>query len=247
MERDVINNQFYDELEEDWYQRQDHPIALLRAEHKVRTPWMLRLLTPRSRVLDIGCGAGLLSNVLAKHQHQVTGIDLSEKSLHIAQKYDDTSSVQYLQANAYSLPFSNGSFDAVCALDILEHVEEPQLLISEAARVLKPKGLFFFHTFNRTLRSYLLVIKGVEWCIDNAPKNMHVYPLFLKPKELEALCEQHKLTVLTFRGLRPCFTKSFWQILFTRRIAKDCSFRFCHSLATGYCGYARKRGRLSLY
>ena len=242
----MINNEFYDDLEEGWYTRNDHPVALLRAEHIVRTPWILSLLPPSSKILDIGCGAGLLSNVLAKNQHMVTGIDLSEKSLQTARKYDDTNSVTYLQANAYSLPFPDASFDSVCALDILEHVEEPHLLIAEASRILKPKGLFFFHTFNRTLRSYLMVIKGVEWCVRNTPKNMHVYPLFIKPRELEELCELHKLKILSIKGLRPRFSFSFWNLLFTNHISETFSFRFCNSLATGYCGYARKCGTLSL-
>jgi 2-polyprenyl-6-hydroxyphenyl methylase/3-demethylubiquinone-9 3-methyltransferase len=243
----VINNEFYDDLKEGWYTRNDHPVALLRAEHLARTPWILSLLSPSSKVLDIGCGAGFFSNVLAKNDHRVTGIDLSEKSLETARKYDETKKVTYLQGNAYSLPFPDASFDAVCALDILEHVEEPSLLIGEAARVLKPKGLFFFHTFNRTFRSYFMVIKGVEWRVSNTPRNMHVYPLFIKPKELEELCELHKLKVFSLKGLRPRFSFPFWRFLFKKDVAENFSFRFCNSLGTGYCGYARKRGTLTLH
>jgi 2-polyprenyl-6-hydroxyphenyl methylase/3-demethylubiquinone-9 3-methyltransferase len=239
-----INNQFYDELGEEWNHRFDHPIALLRAENKIRTPWVAKEIDQRlgrgKSVLDVGCGGGLLSNALAQEGHRVTGIDLSEPSLVVAQKNDPSGKVQYLKANAYSLPFEDRSFDAVCAMDVLEHVEEPRRLIAEAGRVLKPGGLFFFHTFNRNLLSYLLVIKGVEWFVRNAPTNMHVYPLFIRPQELSALCKEQNLQTIHWTGLQPSFSWPMMKMAFTRTVPKDFSFRFCKSLATGYCGIARK-------
>ena len=96
----MINNDFYEELREDWHERFDHPIALLRAENKIRAPWVAnelhkRFLKPVT-VLDIGCGGGFLSNHLATLRHQVTGIDLSPSSLEAACKNDVTKSVKYL-------------------------------------------------------------------------------------------------------------------------------------------------------
>lgn len=237
----TINNDFYDELGDDWYTSTDHPIALLRAENEVRVPWIIDEIGSNKSVLDIGCGAGFLTNALVKVGHQVTGIDVSEKSLEAARKRDTTEKVQYVKANAYALPFENESFDVVCAMDVLEHVEEPSLLIQEASRVLKPEGLFFFHTFNRNFLSYLVVIKGVDWCVPNAPKNMHVYPLFIKPKELKQFLYEKHLAVVNLQGFRPkIFTSSFLKMLFTRKIPNEFGFRFSKSLATGYCGYAKK-------
>ncbi len=241
-----INNDFYDELGIDWYSGENHPIALLRAENSVRIPWIAKNLPPASILLDIGCGGGLLTNALAKLGHTVTGIDISEKSLEVARAQDKTATVRYLTANAYSLPFPDNSFDAISAMDLLEHVESPHLVIAEAARVLKPKGLFFFHTFNRNLLSYLLIIKGVDWFVPNAPKNMHVYPLFIKPKELEEMCETYRLRISALHGFRPVFSPSLFKMALRKQIPADLSFRFCRSLKTGYCGYARKRGSLSL-
>ncbi len=243
----AINNDFYDTLGAGWYSENNHPIALLRAENAVRIPWVAKNLAPKSECLDIGCGGGLLTNALAKLGHTVTGIDLSEKSLEIARSRDETSSVRYLAASAYSLPFPDHSFDSVSAMDLLEHVENPRLVIKEASRVLKPKGIFFFHTFNRNLLSYLLIIKGVEWFVPNAPKNMHVYPLFIKPKELEEMCENSRLCISSIHGFRPIFSSALFKMAFLRRVPSDLSFRFCRSLKTGYCGYARKRGSLSLF
>jgi 2-polyprenyl-6-hydroxyphenyl methylase/3-demethylubiquinone-9 3-methyltransferase len=241
----LINNDFYETLNDGWHTAEDHPIALLRAENAVRTPWIAEEIEKRFNktvnVLDIGCGGGLLTNHLAKVGHDVTGIDISQSSIDIAKQYDDTKKVRYLRANAYELPFNNESFDVVCAMDILEHVENPAKLIQEASRVLKPGGIFFFHTFNRNLISKLLVIKGVDYFVKNAPKNMHVYHLFIKPIELQQLNQQSGLTVDTLVGLAPTiWHRAFWKLVFTRKVPKDFSFHFTKSLLTGYCGIATK-------
>lgn len=235
----MINNEFYNQLGDDWLHSMDHPVALLRAENAVRVPWILGEIGEKATVLDIGCGAGLLANPLAKAGHEVTGVDISVPSLRIARKNDETKQVVYLEANAYSLPFPDDSFNVVCAMDVLEHVEEPKRLIAEASRVLKKGGLFFFHTFNRNLWSYLLVIKGVDWFVPNAPPHMHVYPLFIKPRELDQWMNERQLQAMQWLGLQPSF-HSISRLLQKRSIPKDFSFRFCKSLRTGYCGKAKK-------
>ncbi len=245
MERTKVNNSFYEELKEKWHEERSHPIALLRAENAVRNPWILNtvesLLGKKTSILDIGCGGGLLTNCLAKAGHTVTGVDLSPSSLSIAKQYDKTGSVTYLQADATRIPLEGGCFDVVCAMDLLEHVENPSLVIQEASRLLKKGGLFFFHTFNRNWLSYLLVIKGVEWFVKNTPPNMHVYSLFIKPEELVAFCLQNHLHVESMQGLVPSFTvKSFCQMLIYKTVDKDFSFAFSSSLKTGYVGFARK-------
>lgn len=238
----LINNAFYDDLGRDWYEAHDHPVALLRAENALRTPWVIDSIShKKGKVLDIGCGAGLLTNALAKEGYNVTGIDLSESSLEMAQAFDSTKSVEYLYANAYSLPFQDNAYDAVCAMDVLEHVQHPEKLLQEASRVLRPGGQLFFHTFNRNPLSYVMIIKGVEWFVKNAPKNMHVYPLFLKPEELEKLCKGYNLDVVNWKGMRPKINGAFWKMLWTGVIDPDFSFIFTKNLATGYCGIAEKQ------
>lgn len=239
----LINNAFYETLADHWYTAYDHPIALLRAENQIRTPWILQEIEHKGpcRLLDIGCGAGLLTNAAALKGHTVYGIDLSEKSLEVAKKYDSTQTVSYQVADALHLPYDNESFDVVCAMDILEHVEDPERLIQEASRVLKLNGLFFFHTFNRNFLSYLLIIKGVEWFVRNAPPHMHVYSLFIRPNELKTFCERHHLLPEKWVGLRPKIrTKAFFKLLLTRIVPSDFRFRFSKDLSTGYCGIARK-------
>lgn len=240
-----INNAFYDDLHEMWYESNDHPIALLRAENALRNPWIEKVIEEKigktCSILDVGCGGGFLTNYLAKKGHQVFGIDLSEKSLEIAKTSDTTESIHYALASAYELPFPDESFDVVSAMDLLEHVEKPELVIKEASRVLKKGGLFFFHTFNRNWTSYFIVIKGVEWCFSNAPPNMHIYPLFLKPAELDEMCERNQMKVETFLGVRPDFSNaSFWKMVFRRKVDPHFRFRFTRSLKMGYSGYAQK-------
>lgn len=237
-----INNDFYEQLKEAWFTSNTHPIALLRAENRLRAPWIASLLREPSDVLDIGCGAGFLSNHLALQGHQVYGIDLSASSLEVAKTYDTTQSVTYIKADALALPFPDEQFDVVCAMDILEHVQSPDLLIQEASRVLKKGGRFFFHTFNRNRWSWLLVIKGVDWFVPNAPPRMHIYPLFLRPSELIAMGNQHNLLLSCLRGVAPCLaTRAFWRMVFLKRIEDDFRFRFTNSLNTGYCGYFTKK------
>jgi 2-polyprenyl-6-hydroxyphenyl methylase / 3-demethylubiquinone-9 3-methyltransferase len=239
-----INNAFYEDLGDAWYEDQIHPIALLRAENAARNPWILEriktLLGSSQDILDIGCGAGFLTNRLAMHGHRVTGVDLSMRSLEVAAKRDLTQSVRYMQLDAFALPFPDHSFDVVCAMDFLEHVEMPEHIIREAARLLRPKGLLFFHTFNRNWLSWLIVIKGVEWCVPNTPRNMHVYSYFIKPSELKNWCEKSGLMVQEMRGLSPRISSTeFWKSLLTRKVDQKLEFCFTSSLTTGYVGVAQ--------
>ena len=213
------------------------PVALLRAENRLRIPWIIsiieRELGKKVKALDVGCGAGFLCNSLAQQGHQTVGIDLSEESLKIAEKLDPTKTSLFQKASAYDLPFPNESFDVVCAMDVLEHVEKPQRLIQEASRTLKPNGLFFFHTFTRNPISKLIIIKGVEWFVQNTPPNMHVYPLFIKPKELKEMCQNHAIRVEKVLGCRPRINSAFFKMLKTKRVPENLSFTFCRNRLTG--------------
>src|SRR6201999_1216443 len=114
--------------------------------------------------------------------YRVTGLDASPESLVVAARHDETGSVRYERGDALALPYADASFDAVCAMDFLEHVEEPARVVAECSRVLRPGGLFFFHTFNRSFLAWLVVIKGVEWFVRNTPRDMHVLRLFIPPR-----------------------------------------------------------------
>lgn len=240
-----VNNDFYDTLGERWYTADDDPVALLRAESRLRSPWVAARLRQRfganARVLDIGCGAGFLTNYLAEQGFQVTGLDASTDSLQVAEHHDSTSSVRYLSGDALSLPFEDESFDAVCAMDFLEHVEDPERVIQEASRVLRPQGGFFFHTFNRNALAWLVVIKGVEWFVKNTPANLHVLRLFRTPNEVARMCTNSRLDIVELRGSRPVFaSRAFWQMLWSRVVPSHFEFRFTNSTWIAYTGLALK-------
>jgi len=239
-----VNNNFYEELEEKWYSDWSHPIALLRKENETRNPWILetveKILGPGKKILDIGCGGGFLTNALAQAGHDAVGVDLSNNSLKIAQAKDATQRALYIQADALRLPFPEKSFDVVCAMDLLEHVEQPAEVIREASRVLKEGGLFFFHTFNRNPLSWLFVIKGVEWWMPNTPRHLHIYRLFIKPQELTDWCRQGQIQIKEIQGLTPKFSLLFWKSFFRRAVDEKISFRFSTSLKMGYVGFGRK-------
>ncbi|HEU4408388.1 MAG TPA: bifunctional 2-polyprenyl-6-hydroxyphenol methylase/3-demethylubiquinol 3-O-methyltransferase UbiG [Polyangiaceae bacterium] len=243
-----MNYDIYDQLGERWYEDATTPFALLRAESRFRAPWVLKTLRAlgepsRCRVLDVGCGGGLLSNGLAREGFDVTGVDLSEPSLEVARRHDATGSVRYLKADAYALPFGDGSFDAVCALDFLEHVGDPARAVAEAGRVLRPGGLFFFYTFNRTLLSRLLVIEFVERIVKDVPPNLHLYSMFVKPEELRAMCDRAGIGVREVRGVRPdVLSSAFLRLLVSGRVPDSFRFEFTDSLAVAYLGYGVRAG-----
>jgi 2-polyprenyl-6-hydroxyphenyl methylase/3-demethylubiquinone-9 3-methyltransferase len=242
----AVDNSLYDRLGARWYDADDDPVALLRAEARQRNPWLLGDLARmfpwrRCRVLDVGCGAGFLTNELARRGHQVVGLDAAADSLEVAAAHDVTGDVNYVQGDARALPWPDGTFDAVCAMDLLEHVEEPGQVVEEAARVLAPGGRFYFHTFNRTWLAWLVVIKGVEWFVRNTPPHMHVLRLFVTPEELTATCEAVGLDVVELHGSRPRLGRGFLRMLATGRVGRDVDFTFTRSLQLGYTGVAVKR------
>jgi 2-polyprenyl-6-hydroxyphenyl methylase/3-demethylubiquinone-9 3-methyltransferase len=242
-----VNNRFYDELGERWYNDDEHIIALLRAESHLKLEYVRTILRSHqlgagARVLDIGCGAGFLSNELAVDGYDVTGVDQSAGSLLVAERHAPrTASVRYQTADAYRLPHPDASFEAVLMMDFLEHVDEPARAIAEASRVLRPQGLLIFYTFNRTLRAKFLAIEAVGFIARDCPKHFHVWHLFIKPEELRTMAAQAGLSVMGFQGLRPRFFQwPFWSSLLKRRVHPGFGFQFTPSLKLGYMGFALK-------
>jgi 2-polyprenyl-6-hydroxyphenyl methylase / 3-demethylubiquinone-9 3-methyltransferase len=241
-----VNNGIYNTYGERWYTARNDPVALLRAEARARNGWILSELAGRFRgkmlrILDVGCGAGFLCNELARKEYAITGLDFSLSSLEVARRHDSSGIVEYCAGDAYSLGLKANSFDAVCAMDFLEHVDHPELVIREIARVLKADGLFFFYTFNRTFLAWLVVIKGVEWFIRNTPPDMHLLRYFIKPGELKRMCRESGMEVLLCRGLAPkVFRPAFWKTVATGVVDDRFAFGFTRHTLMGYLGIARK-------
>lgn len=240
-----VNNDIYHALGERWYTAQDDPVALLRAESRMRNPWLAAEIqrafpTQPAHVLDVGCGAGFLANYLAARGLLVTGLDASAESLVVARRYDATGNVRYETGDAYQLPYPDAAFQTVCAMDFLEHVEQPARVVAECARVLKPGGLFFFATFNRNLIAWLVAIKGVEWFVKNTPPRLHQLRYFIKPAELRAMCATSGLRVTVLRGSAPKLNQAFWRMMLKGEVNDAFAFQFRRSTLTGYIGMAVK-------
>ena len=243
---EYVNNDYYEHLSDKWYTEHADPVALLRLESLTKNPWVLGIIQSfypdqSVQIVDIGCGGGFLSNALALAGHQVIGVDLSQSSLETAKRFDSTKQVTYLQADATSIPLNDNFYDVVCSMDMLEHVEDPAKVIAEASRLLRPGGIFFFHTFNRNFLSWLLVIKFMEWFMPHMPKNLHILRLFIPPRDLIQMMNQVGLVKLWMGGLSPnFFSKAFLWSLWNKRIHPDFKFSFVKSTSLGYIGYARK-------
>ncbi len=243
--RPLVNNDIYETLGERWYDADDDPVALSRAESRFRNPWIARTIDTRfpgraCAVLDVGCGAGFLANYLSSLGHLVTGLDVAEDSLRVAHAHDGSGKVDYRVGDALALPFGPAAFDVVCAMDVLDHVDAPALLVAEAARVLSPGGLFFFHTFNRNLLSWLVVIKGVEWFVKNTPAHLHVLHLFLTPEEISRACNAAGLEIVELFGTRPKLDLAFARMLKNGVVPRELAFRRTRSTRVTYSGFARK-------
>lgn len=235
-----INVDIYDSLGERWYTAEDDPVALLRAEHRARIPWILKYLKPNNDVLDLGCGGGLLTNQLAlSGTFSLFGVDQSEAALTTARRHIPNTAIStphYIVGQADQLPFSKHQFDVILAMDFLEHIENPEKIFKEVARILKPNGYFLTHTFNRGFLSKWLVIKAVERFIPNTPKDLHVYSMFIRPEEQNQWAKKHGLILKEQWGLNPKISlKQAQYILLKRRVSSDFSFQKSKKITTGYC------------
>ena len=181
----------------------------------LRLEWISRLSGGLSgkRVVDVGCGGGILSESLALAGAQVTGIDLAEKPLKVAKLHQLESGVQvdYRLIAAEDLAAAEPeSFDVVTCMEMLEHVPDPVSVMSACARMAKPDGWVFFSTLNRNPKSYLFAIVGAEYVLNMLPKGTHDWSKFIKPHELASFARQAGLESVELMGMtyNP-FTKAY--------------------------------------
>jgi 2-polyprenyl-6-hydroxyphenyl methylase/3-demethylubiquinone-9 3-methyltransferase len=165
-------------------------------------------------VLDVGCGGGILSESMAVRGAQVTGIDLGDKALKVAQlhRLESGVAVDYRLVSVEELAEEHPeSFDVVTCMEMLEHVPDPAAVVGACARLVKPGGQVFFSTLNRNPKSYLLAVIGAEYVLNMLPKGTHDYRKFIKPSELSAWCRQAGLDVAGMTGMsyNP-LSKRYW-------------------------------------
>ena len=163
-----------------------------------------RVALAGAKVVDVGCGGGLVSEALAARGADVVGIDLSEKPLGVAKLHllESGLAVDYRLVAAEDLAAEMpGAFDAVSCLEMLEHVPDPAQTIRACATLVKPGGHVFFSTLNRTPKAWMLAVVGAEYVLGWLPRGTHDFTKFIKPSELSRWCRQAGLDVVEVTGM----------------------------------------------
>ena len=158
------------------------------------------------RVLDVGCGGGILADAMARKGADVLGIDLASKALKVAQLHAleaQTQGVSYQKISAEALAEEQpGRFDVVTCMEMLEHVPDPSSIVKACATLVKPGGHVFFSTINRNVKSFLFGIVGAEYVLNLLPRGTHEYVKLIKPSELASYCRSEKLSLQEIKGMQ---------------------------------------------
>lgn len=158
----------------------------------------------KRHILDVGCGGGILAESMAARGAVVTGIDLADKPLKVAELHliETGQNVTYRNISAEDLAREQpASFDAVTCMEMLEHVPDPAAIVAACAALVKPGGPVFFSTINRNPKSYLFAVIGAEYILQLLPRGTHDYARFIKPSELAAMCRRAQLDVRGLTGM----------------------------------------------
>jgi 2-polyprenyl-6-hydroxyphenyl methylase/3-demethylubiquinone-9 3-methyltransferase len=156
------------------------------------------------KVIDVGCGGGLLSEGMAALGAQVTGIDLGEKALGVAKLHllESGLEVDYRHIAAEEMAKAEPeAFDVLTCLEMLEHVPDPASVVRACAELVKPGGQLFFSTINRSPKAYLFAVVGAEYVLRMLPRGTHDYARFLRPAELARLCREAGLSIMEIVGM----------------------------------------------
>lgn len=228
---DNIDNEeteHFEEMAAEWWD----PEGPCRPLHDLN-PTRLQFIADRcdlaqKKVLDIGCGGGILSESLARRGALVTGIDISSKLIQTAIQHANGQipNLTYLHTTAEQLAKTTShAFDVITCLELIEHVPNPVSLISACATLIKPTGQLFFSTLNRSPKAYLMAILGAEYILKLLPKGTHQYEKFIKPSELDQTLRNEGLQLKELTGLsyNP----------FSRQA------KLCHDVSVNYLAYVQ--------
>ncbi len=194
----------FEQLASRWWD----PAGELRVLHEIN-PLRLAYIAERTplaglRVLDVGCGGGLLSEAMAGAGADVTGIDVAAASLEVARLHLKESGlvVDYRNASAERFAAQHaGRFDVVTCMELLEHVPDPSATVAACARLARPQGAVYFATINRNPKAWLLAVAGAEYLLGLLPRGTHDYARFIRPSELDAWARRAGLELRALTGL----------------------------------------------
>lgn len=204
MNADPLELKKFSDLAHRWWD----PTSEFRPLHEInplRLEW-INAKTPLAgkTVVDVGCGGGILAESMARKGAKVTGIDLSEKALKVADLHSLESGIEvnYELISAEKLAEREPSrYDVVTCMEMLEHVPDPAAVVQACATLVKPGGHVFFSTINRNPKSYLFAVIGAEYILQLLPKGTHDYAKFITPAELAQAVRNAGLTLNAFKGM----------------------------------------------
>jgi 2-polyprenyl-6-hydroxyphenyl methylase/3-demethylubiquinone-9 3-methyltransferase len=188
-----------------WWDR-DSEFRPLHELNPLRLGWIDSLAPLRGqRVVDVGCGGGILAESMALRGARVTGIDLAAKPLGVARLHameNGVADLDYREISAEALADEQGGrFDVVTCMEMLEHVPQPASTVAACARLAKPGGWVFFSTLNRNFKAFALAIVGAEYVLRLVARGTHEYARFIRPSELARWCRDEGLEPVTTRGM----------------------------------------------
>lgn len=210
---DTAELQRFSEMAHRWWDPQGamrplHDLNPLRLDWIDRTAGLVG-----KRVVDVGCGGGILAEAMARKGADVLGIDLAAKLLRVAELHalETSTRVAYRQASAEQLAGeAPAGFDVVTCMEMLEHVPDPASVVTACATLVKPGGMVFFSTINRNPKSFVFAILGAEYVLNLLPRGTHEYAKFIRPRKLAGFARSAGLDLLELRGLRyNPFTRRF--------------------------------------
>ncbi|MEY4754524.1 MAG: bifunctional 2-polyprenyl-6-hydroxyphenol methylase/3-demethylubiquinol 3-O-methyltransferase UbiG [Pseudomonadota bacterium] len=206
----------FSELAHKWWD----PESEFRPLHQInplRLNWIEQCAGPLEgrRIVDIGCGGGILSESMARRGAEVLGADLAQRSLRVAQLHAmeaGVANVQYREIAAEALAAeAPGQYDIVTCMEMLEHVPDPGSIVQACATLVRPGGWVFFSTLNRNAKSFMLAIVGAEYLLRMLPRGTHEYAKFIRPSELAQWCRDTDLHLQQTRGMEyNPLTKRYW-------------------------------------
>lgn len=259
-----INNRMYDELAGSWWDENGRLHLLKAMVNPWRVPYFADALREgfgpdlsHVRLLDIGCGGGVLAEEFARLGCQVTGVDISAESIAVARAHARAQGllITYQTGSATQLPYNGSSFEVVSCCDVLEHVPEWEQVIVEVGRVLKPEGLFLFDTINRTPQSKINFIFGLQdFPLTRLfPKDTHVWEMFITPEELSKTLEMYAMQVKGLSGgvidKNPWST--LWEVIRLKRgvinvaeLGHRLELKLDPDLSLNYLGYAQNLAKV---
>jgi 2-polyprenyl-6-hydroxyphenyl methylase/3-demethylubiquinone-9 3-methyltransferase len=165
-------------------------------------------------IIDIGCGGGILAEPIARLGANLTAIDASEQNIKVAKLHAEKMqlNIDYQAISIEQLASTGAKFDVVLNMEVIEHVADIDSFMQACCSVLKPGGLMFIATLNRTVKSYMLAIVGAEYILNWLPRGTHSWKKFLNPSEIAKLLRKHQLSILELKGMEYHLLKGHWYL-----------------------------------